>query len=394
VFAIFARTRYRALEVQRGASLLLRPATRRNRPVRFVRRRTRKVPKLSPLPRVEFGLEFCVGGLAVHASRPAWNGYLKLSFVSCPIALYPATVAAERLSFRQVNRRTGQRLKHKLVDAITGEEVASSNKARGYETAPDKFLLVEDRDIERARSGRPLLGGPERGPSRPFRHESPPTAPYEVEGNESADLGDETEDDEEIAPVRPQNTRTIEIEHFVPLGHVDANYFEKPYYIAPRGEISQEAFAVIRDAMAREKVAGIARIVLSSRERPFLLQPMGNGLRGTTLRFAQDVRGEHDFFESIPSIKLAPEMMKLAQHIIRTKAADFDPAMLDDHYRKALGRILRKKQKTTEAPAAPTAPSRENVVSLMDALKRSIAAEHKLKKHPASGRAKAKSRTR
>jgi Ku protein len=331
----------------------------------------------------------------VHASRPAWNGYLKLSFVSCPIALYPATVAAERLSFRQVNRRTGHRLKHKLVDSVTGEEVGSSNKARGYETAPNKFLLVEDRDIERARSERPLPDEPVPGdPWRPFRHESPPTAPYEVEGNESAAAGDETEDDEEIAPVRPQNTRTIDIEHFVPLGHVDANYFEKPYYVAPRGEISQEAFAVIRDAMAREKVAGIARIVLSSRERPFLLQPMGNGLRGTTLRFAQDVRGEHDLFESIPSIKLPPEMMKLAQHIIRTKAADFDPAMLDDHYRKALGRILGKKQRTTEAPAAPTTPSRENVVSLMDALKRSIAAEHKTKKRSASDRAKAKSRTR
>jgi DNA end-binding protein Ku len=329
----------------------------------------------------------------VHASRPAWNGYLKLSFVSCPIALYPATNAAERLSFRQVNRRTGHRLKHKLIDAVTGEDVGSSNKARGYETAPNEFLLVEDCDIERARTERPLPGETEIGSaSTPFRDESPPTAPYEVD--DSAAASDETEDDAEIAPVRRQNTRTIEIEFFVPLGQVDANYFEKPYYIAPRGDISQEAFAVIRDAMAREKVAGVAWIVLSSRERPFLLQPMGKGLRGVTLRFAQDVRGEHDFFESIPSIKLPPDMMKLAQHIIRTKAADFDPAMLEDHYRKALGRILRKKQRTTEAPAPPAAPSRENVISLMDALKRSMAAEQKIKKPSPSGRAKAKSRTR
>jgi Ku protein len=319
--------------------------------------------------------------------RPAWNGYLKLSFVSCPIALYPATVTAERLSFRQVNRRTGNRLKHKLVDAVTGEEVPSSNKARGHEIAAGKFLLVEDRDIQRARGERPPPGAMEpENPSMPSRHESPPIAPYEAEPSESTVAGVEDEADEEIARDKPQNTRTIEIEHFISPDQIDPNYFEKPYYIVPRGEISLEAFAVIRDAMAREKVAGLARIVLSSRDRPFLLQPMGKGFRGTTLRFAQDVRMEHDLFESIPLMKLPPEMMKLAQHIIRTKAADFDPAMLDDRYRKALVHILRKRQRRTEVPMAPAAPPRANVVSLMDALKRSIAAEQKVKKAPGSQR--------
>ncbi len=333
------------------------------------------------------------------ALRPAWNGYLKLSFVSCPIALYPAISAAERLSFRQVNRRTGHRLKHKLVDSITGEEVSSSEKARGYETAADEFLLVEDRDIEQARSERPAPGAVELAARSPIsQRQSPltsPTGPHEQQEHESAAASKDGEEQEEIAPIpRPLNTRTIEIERFVPSGQVDAPFFEKPYYIAPRGEISQEAFAVIRDAMAREKVAGLARIVLSSRERPFLVEPMGRGLRGITLRFVQDVRPQQDFFEDIPSFKLPAEMMELAQHIIRTKASEFDPAMLEDHYRTALMRILHHKQSKGAAAALAAAPSRENVVNLMDALRRSIAAQHIPRKSLKTPRASVKRRTR
>ena len=160
-----------------------------------------------------------------------------------------------------------------------------------------------------------------------------------------------------------------------PAGQIDARYFEKPYYIVPRGPVSQELFAVIRDAMSRAGVIGLARVVLSSRERPFLVEPMGSGLRGVTLRFAHEVRGETDYFSDIPEMKLPADMMKLAQHIIRTKSGDFDPSMLEDHYRAALVRILRKKQAKRPAPPAAVKPSAENVVSLMDALRRSIAAE-------------------
>ena len=331
------------------------------------------------------------------ASRPAWNGYLKLSFVSCPIALYPATSAAERLSFRQVNRRTGHRLKQKLIDFVTGEEVAPSDKARGYETATAEFLLVEDRDIERARSERPPPGAVQlASPSSSSRPESPPTGPAGPHGEDEEEIAavdDDDDDDEEqkeTAPLpRPQNTRTIEIERFVPMGQVDGRYFEKPYYIAPRGEIGQEAFAVIRDAMAREKVAGLARIILSSRERPFLVEPMGMGLRGVTLRFTKEVRPEGDYFSQIPSMKLPTEMMKLAQHIIRSKAAKFDPSMLEDHYRASLVRILQNKQSKRATPAPVGAPSRENVINLMDALRRSIAAQQKKSpaiRHPAKRR--------
>jgi DNA end-binding protein Ku len=127
--------------------------------------------------------------------------------------------------------------------------------------------------------------------------------------------------------------------------------------------------------MKREAVSGLARIVLSSRERPLLLEPMGRGLRGVTLRFAHEVRNDSEYFSEIPEMKLPPEMMKLAQHIIRTKSADFDPSMLEDHYRSALVRILRRKQVKRPAKIPSVKPSRENVVNLMDALRRSLAAE-------------------
>ena len=253
----------------------------------------------------------------------------------------------------------------------------SSNKARGYEVGENEFLLVEDRDLERARSERPPPGAVPivEAPSR----ESPPTVPaglHEQDEEQIADdAADEENEEQEIAAPRPQNTRTIEIERFLPVGQIDARYFEKPYYIVPREEIGQESFNVIRDAMTREDVIGLARVVLSSRERPFLVEPMGQGLRGVTLRFAHEVRGADDYFSEIPEMKLPTEMMKLAQHIIRTKSAEFDPSMLEDHYRNALVRILRKKEAKRAHHAAPVKPSRENVVNLMDALRRSIAAE-------------------
>jgi DNA end-binding protein Ku len=324
----------------------------------------------------------------VPASRAFWRGYLKLSFVSCPVALYPATSAAERISFRQVNRRTGHRVRHKLIDSVTGEAVNPANKARGYEVGEDQFLLVEDRDLERARSARPPPGAVEL--VEPPRRESPSTVPavrHEPEPDEAP--AEDDEEEEEFAPVpRPQNTRTIEIERFLPAGQIDARYFEKPYYIVPREEIGQESFAVIRDAMRREGLIGLARIVLSSCERPFLVERMDAGLRGVTLRFSHEVRGAEDYFSQIPQMKLPPEMIKLAQHIIRAKSAEFHPSMLEDHYRRALVGILRKKQAKRPAHAAAIKPSQENVVNLMDALRRSIAAAPAAKPVAKRGRAR------
>jgi DNA end-binding protein Ku len=316
-------------------------------------------------------------------ARAYWNGFLKLSFVSCPVALYPATTATERVSFRHVNRRTGHRLKHQLVDSITGEAVDVQDKARGYEVGENRFLLVEDRELEQARSERPPPGAVQLAESprlaaAAFRAAEPDDGKAEEEKDHEEDAEEEEQEEAPLVP-RAQNTRTIEIERFVPAGQVDVRYFEKPYYVVPR-DAGQEAFAVIHHAMRREDVAGLARVVLSSRERPMLVAPMGNGLCGVTLRFAHEVRGQEEYFGGIPEMKLPAEMVKLAQHIIETKTAEFDPAMLEDHYRNALVRILRKKQAKTPAPPAPVAPSRENVINLMDALRRSIAAEPPPKK--------------
>jgi non-homologous end joining protein Ku len=296
--------------------------------------------------------------------------------------------------------RTGHRLKHKLVDSVTGEAVDASDKARGYEVGDNEFLFVEDRDLAQARSERPPPGSFPL--AEPPRQESPPTVPVRLselpekdrapEDDEHAEEAGPEEDAPTSLVLRPQNTRTIEIERFLPAGQIDARYFEKPYYIVPREPVGQESFAVIRDAMSRARVIGLARVVLSSRERPFLVEAMGSGLRGVTLRFAHEVRSEADYFGDIPEMKLPADMMKLAQHIIKTKSEDFDPSMLEDHYRNALVRILRKKQAKRPAHPAPVNPSAENVVNLMDALRRSISAEKGPAAKSASRRSAAKSR--
>ena len=281
-----------------------------------------------------------------------------------------------------MNRLTGHRLRRRLVDSVTGEDVPATDKARGYEVGENELLFVEDRDLAQARSERPPPGALPIDKA-PMQRPRPPTVPSGTRRqNGPGDDEEQGEEDEqetlaqETAPVaRPQNTRTIEIERFIPAGQIDARYFEKPYYIVPRGEVSQELFAVIRDAISREGVAGLARVALSSRERPLLVEPMASGLRGVTLRFAHEVRPEADYFNELPQMKLPAEMMKLAQHIIRTKSAEFDPSMLEDNYRIALVRILQKKQAKRHAPPPAAAPSRENVINLMEALRRSIAAE-------------------
>jgi DNA end-binding protein Ku len=311
-----------------------------------------------------------------------------------PDRALPRTSAAERVSFRQVNRSTGHRLRHKLVDSVTGEAVDSSNMGRGYEIGENEFLLVEDRDLARARRERPPTGMTEH--AEPPRRKSLPTGPaglHEQDADVSAFGDDDNDDEDEIAPVpRRQSTRTIEIERFLPGGQIDARYFEKPYYIVPREEIGQKSFAVIRDAMSCEGVIGLARIVLSSRERPFLVEPMGAGLRGVTLRFSHEVRDARVYFSEIPQMKLPAEMMKLAQHVIRTKSAEFDSSMLEDHYRRALVRILRKKQAKYPVHVPAVKPSRENVFNLMDALRRSIAAEPRAKSAAKRGRGKPSAR--
>ena len=259
------------------------------------------------------------------APRPYWKGYLKLSLVSCPIALTPATSSSEKVSFRQVNKETGNRIRYKKVDSETDEEVTSDQLGKGYEVGKNEFLIM---------------------------------------------------DDEELEAVELESTHTIEIDQFVPFTQIDRRYYDQPYYIVPNDEVGVEAFAVIREAMVGKGVAALGHVVMNKRERVIALEPHGKGLIGTTLHYAYEVRKAEDYFDDIADVKIAPDMLKLAQHIVDEKAGEFEPEAFVDHYEQAVVEILRKKQaniplkKSAERSSAP-----KNVINLMDALRRSVANE-------------------
>jgi DNA end-binding protein Ku len=263
------------------------------------------------------------------APRPNWKGYLKLSLVSCPIALYPATSGGERISFRQINKETGNRLRQQLVDEVTREAVEPHNKGRGYEIAKDQYLPIED---------------------------------------------------EELEAIQVESNHTIEIEKFVPLADIDVRYFDSPYYLIPEGQVGLDAFAVIRDAMASKKMVGVGRVVLQKRERPILLEPFGKGLRGMTLRYPYEVRSETEYFQDIPDVKLAPDMLKLAEHIIETKAGEFEPAEFADRYEVELVELLKTKQAGLPAKKTKPAMPRPTGSNIFDLLRRSVDMETKGKK--------------
>jgi DNA end-binding protein Ku len=256
------------------------------------------------------------------AARAYWKGYLKLSLVSCPIALNPASSASERISFRQINKKTGNRLRQQMVDEATREVVEAADKGRGYEV--DKGVCI------------PV-------------------------------------DDEEIEALQVDSKHTIEIDRFVPASQIDKRFYDSPYYVAPNDDAGQEAFAVIRDAMKGKGVVALGRVVLNKRERVIALEPHKKGLLGTTLRYPYELRKSEDYFDGIKNVKVSAEMLKLAEHILETKKGDFDPAQFEDHYETALVQLLKKKQAGFKPPRAKEYVSAtRNVIDLMDALRKSV----------------------
>lgn len=258
------------------------------------------------------------------APRANWKGYLKLSLVSCPIAIFPATSASERVSFRQVNKTTGNRLKQQLVNSGTGEPVGPDEKGRGYEIGKNQYLMVED---------------------------------------------------EELEAIQVESTHTIEIDGFVPASQIDKRYFDSPYYITPNDTVGQDAFAVIREAMRGKNMVALGRVVMAKRERVIALEAEGKGLLGTMLRYPYEVRDSAAYFDEIPDVPIPKEMLNLAEHILESKAGDFDPSQFEDHYETALVEMLRQKQAGSIPKAAPTAQPSARVINLMDALRRSVANE-------------------
>src|SRR5690349_11152572 len=255
--------------------------------------------------------------------RAYWKGYLRLSLVTCPIELFPATSLAEKTHFHQINTRTGHRLRQLMVDEVSGDPVDTAHKGRGYEIRKGKYVPV---------------------------------------------------DDDELAAVEIESTHTDDIDGFVPREEIDKRYLEKPYYIVPSGKTATEAFAVIRDAMKDEDRVALARIVMAHREHIMMLEPLGKGLLGTTLRFDYEVRDEKDYFADIPSPRIDREMVSLAAHILDSKATKFDPKKFKDEYEIALRKLLQRKARghTIEPPKEAEKP--DNVIDLMDALRRSIGA--------------------
>jgi DNA end-binding protein Ku len=275
------------------------------------------------------------------APRAYWKGYLKLSLVSCPIALFPATSERDKIRFHQINKETGNRIKYRKVDAETGEEVDLGDIVKGYEVGKGEYLEVEP---------------------------------------------------EELESVALESKRIIDIDEFVPKDEIDELYLANPYYIVPDGEVGQQAFAVIREAIRQKEMVAIAKVVFTSREHVIALEARGNGLLGVTLRYPYEVRKEKDYFDDIPDEKIPKDMLELAGHIVETKAGHFDPDKFEDRYEDALEDLLERKQsgKPIEAP-----PAREpaKVINLMDALRRSVEAQKPSQRRQAPRRAARSRRT-
>ena len=272
------------------------------------------------------------------APRAYWKGYLKLSLVSCPISLFPATSGREKISFHQLNRNTGNRIRYRKIDAETGDEVETADIVKGYEVSKGDYLVLEP---------------------------------------------------EELEAVALDSKRTIEIDEFVPKTEIDDLYLADPYYVVPDGEVGQQAFAVIREAIRKEGMVAIGKVVFTSREHIIALEARGKGLMGVTLRYPYEVRQEDEYFEDIEDEKVPKDMLDLAAHIVDTKRGKFQPEKFQDEYEDALKELLRKKQRG-EKIEQPKERAPSNVVNLMDALRKSLKAEGE---RPAAPRGK-KSRKR
>ena len=258
------------------------------------------------------------------APRANWKGFLRLSLVTCPVALYPATSDTEKVSFNQINRKTGHRIKYAKVDADTGEEVAAEDIMKGYKVDTDTYIEVSK---------------------------------------------------DELDDLALESTRTIEIDEFVPKSDIDNRYLIRPYYLVPDGKVGHDAFAVIRETIRSMNKVAIGRVVLTNREHIIALEPLDKGLMGTLLRYPYEVRSETDYFQDIQDVKITKDMLDLARHIVEQKSGSFEPGQFEDRYESALIDLINQKRNGLPTAAKSAPKSSGNVINLMDALKRSLASE-------------------
>ena len=255
------------------------------------------------------------------AARSIWKGYLRLSLVNCSVALYPAVTQAHKVRFHKLNRKTGNRLRMRMVDEETGKEVPSDEQVKGYQIAKGDTVQVEDEDLEK---------------------------------------------------IALEATRVMEITKFVPREEIDPLYFDRPYFVAPNDDASQEAFAVLREAMRKKEIGALATVIMHERDHVVLLEPRDTGMLATVLRSPEEVRDAKDAFRGTKKPKVGRELLDVAQMLIDKKMGRFQPSEFKDHYQAALKTLLKAKKagreiKEIEPPEKPTRPS-----SVLEALRESL----------------------
>jgi DNA end-binding protein Ku len=254
------------------------------------------------------------------AARPTWQGHLKLSLVTCPVALYTATSSASDVRFHLINPATNNRIRMVTTDPDTGP-VERSDLVKGYEVSKDEYVLFDEADFDK---------------------------------------------------VKLESTKTISIDQFVDEADIDRLYWDDPFYVVPEKGVGVEAFAVIREAMKTAGKIALGQLVLRGKERQLALEVHGKGLVAYTLRAHDEVRDADDFFDDIPAVKADPDMVEIAARIIGQKEADFDPTRFHDGYDEALKEMIKAKQKGGKGVVAVAEPDDTNVIDLMAALKASL----------------------
>ncbi|WP_020179440.1 Ku protein [Methylopila sp. M107] len=260
------------------------------------------------------------------AVRAFWKGYLKLSLVTCPVSMTPATSESERVRFHTLNRATGNRIVSEYVDGVTGEPVERDDEVKGYERGENDHVMLED---------------------------------------------------DELDAVALDTTHTIDIEMFAPRDSVGWIWYDKPHYLVPNDKVGEEAFTVIREAMAATDVIGISRLVLYRRERAVALEPRGKGIVLWTLRYGDEVRDPKDYFGDLGDDGQDPALMKLVTSLIDERTKPWSADMVDDPVQARLLELIKSKKKGAKKVAKPKAeepPQSGNVINIMDALRKSLAA--------------------
>lgn len=266
------------------------------------------------------------------ASRSFWKGYLKLSLVTCPVAMTPATSETEKVRFHTLNRKTNNRIVSQYVDAESDKPLAEGDEIKGYQRGENEYVLLEDDELE---------------------------------------------------AVALDSTRTIDIDMFVPSDSIDWIWYDKPHYLTPNDPVGEEAFSVIRDAMEATGTVGISRVVLYRRERAVMLEPKGKGIVLWTLRYGDEVRDKNEYFDRLELTEADPGLMKLVATLIEERTKPWDPKMVTDPVQERLLDIIASKKKGRKKAAKAQAQPDErpsNVVNIMDALRKSISAERKATK--------------